>query len=87
MINVEIRGVTGSNIHIKQGVLLEVNESEEMFYMVDNLMRNLDIILGQEWSVQNGYVMTCKQVLSLFSENIIEIPMREEGIRYIENKN
>jgi hypothetical protein len=51
-INVSIQGINGGDMRIKEGIMLRVNGSEEMlFYVVENLPRSLDIILGQEWRV------------------------------------
>jgi uncharacterized secreted protein with C-terminal beta-propeller domain len=57
-INVNIQGVNGGDMHITKGIMLQVN-GKKMFYVVDSLPRNIDLILSQEWLLQNGYMMTC----------------------------
>jgi hypothetical protein len=77
-INVSIQGINGGDMRIKEGIMLQVNDSAEMlFYVVENLPRNLDIILGQEWLFQNDYIMTCPNTILPFSESIIKVPFRE----------
>jgi uncharacterized secreted protein with C-terminal beta-propeller domain len=67
-INVNIQGINGGDIHIKEGIMLQVNDSKEMlFYIVDSLPRSLDLILGQEWFLQNDYMMTCPEIMPPFS--------------------
>jgi hypothetical protein len=52
-----------------------------LFYIVERLPRNLDVILCQEWFLQNDYVMTCPKVIPPFSENIVKVPTKERGVR------
>ncbi|PNF31840.1 hypothetical protein B7P43_G08901 [Cryptotermes secundus] len=86
-INVNIRGINGSDMLIRKGIMLQVNDSKEMlFYIVDRLPRNLNLILGQEWLLQNGYMMTCSKVVPPFSESVIKVPTKEKGIRLVDKQ-
>ena len=50
----KIQSINGKDIHIERGVLLQINDSEEMlFYLIKHLPRNLDLIFGQEWLCKN----------------------------------
>jgi hypothetical protein len=83
-INVSIQGISEGDMHIKKGIMLQVNDGREMlFYIVERLPRNLDVILGQEWLLQNDYMMTCSKVILPFSENIVKVPTKEKGVRLI----
>jgi uncharacterized secreted protein with C-terminal beta-propeller domain len=57
-INVSVRGINEGDMHIKKGIMMQVNNDKEMFYITERLPRNLDVILGQEWLLQNDYMMT-----------------------------
>jgi hypothetical protein len=50
---VSVQGINEGDIHIKKGIMMQVNNSREMFYIVERLPRNSDVILGQEWLLQN----------------------------------
>jgi hypothetical protein len=55
-INVNIQGINEGNMHIKEGIMLQINDRRKMlFYIVDSLPRGLDLILSQEWLLQNDY--------------------------------
>jgi hypothetical protein len=87
-INVSIQGINGGDMRIKEGIMLRVNDGEEMlFYVVENLPRILDIILGQECLFQNDYVMTRPNAILPFSESVVKVPSRKRGVRFIEEKN
>jgi hypothetical protein len=67
--------------------MLQVNDSKEMlFYVVESLPRNLDLIMGQEWLIENDYVMTCPKIILPFSESVVKMPTRERGIRFVEKQ-
>jgi hypothetical protein len=53
-------------MYIKEGIMLQINDSDEMFYIVDSLPRSLDLILGQEWLLQNNYMTTCPNTIAYF---------------------
>jgi hypothetical protein len=57
-----------------------------LFYIVDNLPRNLDLILGQEWLLQNDYMMTCPKIIPPYSESVVKVPTKERGVRLIDKK-
>jgi uncharacterized secreted protein with C-terminal beta-propeller domain len=76
-ISVNIQGINGGDMHIEKGIMLQVNDSKEMFYIVDSLPSSLHLILGQEWLLQNDYMMTCPKIILPFSENIVKVPARE----------
>jgi hypothetical protein len=67
--------------------LLQINNGKEMlFYVIKHLPRDLDLILGQEWLLQNDYVMTCSKVIPPLSESLVQIPTTEKGIRFVEKQ-
>jgi hypothetical protein len=44
---VNIQGINEGDMLIKEGIMLQINNSKEMlFYIVDSLPRGLDLILG-----------------------------------------
>ena len=57
-----------------------------LFYVIKHLSRNLDFILGQEWLLQNDYVMTCSKAIPPLSESLVQIPTRENGIRFVDKQ-
>jgi uncharacterized secreted protein with C-terminal beta-propeller domain len=85
-INVSVQGINEGDMHIKKGIMMQVNNSKEMFYIVERLPRNLDVILGQEWLFQNDYMMTCPKVILPFSENIVKVPTKERGVRLVDKQ-
>ena len=54
-----------------------------IFYVIKHLPRDLDLILGQEWLIQNDYVMTCSKAIPPLSGSIIQISARGKGIRFV----
>jgi hypothetical protein len=65
-INVNIQGINGGDMHIKEG-MLQINDSGEiLFYNVESLPRSLDLILGQQWLLRNDYFMTCPNTILLY---------------------
>ena len=83
--SVTMQGITGSCRSLTQGIYLEINESKPfLFYIVDELPRNVDVILGHKWLIENGYVMTRNPALPPLSEGIVKITTREKGVRLIE---
>jgi hypothetical protein len=67
--------------------MLQVNDGREMlFYVVESLPRNLDLIMGQEWLLENGYMMTCSKIILPLSESIVRIPTKERGVRFLEKQ-
>jgi hypothetical protein len=86
-IQVNIQGISGDDVHIKEGIMLQINDSEEMlFYIVESLPRNLDLILGQPWLIRNDYVMTCPNTILPFSESVIKVPTKERGVRFVDKQ-
>jgi hypothetical protein len=86
-INVNIQGINEGDMHIKEGIMLQVNDSEEMlFYIVESLPRSLDLILGQEWLIKNDYMMTCRNTILPFSETVVRVPTRERGVRFVDKQ-
>jgi hypothetical protein len=81
-----IQGISGGDMHIPKGIMLQVNNSREMFYVVESLPRNLDLILGQEWLLQNGYMMTCPKSIPPFSESVVKAPTTERSVRLIDKQ-
>jgi hypothetical protein len=85
-INVSVEGINEGDMYIKKGIMMQFNNSREMlFYIVERLPRNLDVILGQEWLLQNDYVMTYPKVIPPFSENI-KVPTKERGVRLVDKQ-
>jgi hypothetical protein len=83
-IHVNVQGINGDSMHIDKGIMLQVNDSKEMlFYVVESLPRNLDLIMGQEWLMENDYVMTCPKIILPVSESVVKMPTRERGIRFV----
>jgi hypothetical protein len=77
-IHVNVQGINGDSMHIDRGIMLQVNDSKEMlFYIVESLPRNLDLIMGREWLIENDYVMTCPKIILPFSESVVKMPTRE----------
>jgi hypothetical protein len=73
-----MQGITGNCRSLTQGIYLEINESKPfLFYIVDELPRGVDVILGHKWLIENGYVMTRNPALRPMSEGIVKIPTRE----------
>lgn len=54
--------------------------------MVNSLPRRLDIILGQDWLSENGYMLTKPVTGPPYSEIVVEFPAKEKGTRYIEHQ-
>ena len=42
-----------------------------LFYLIKHLPRHLDLILGQEWLLQNDYVVTCCKAIPPLSESVV----------------
>jgi hypothetical protein len=85
--SVTMQGITGNCRSLTQGIYLEINESKPfLFYIVDELPRGVDVILGHKWLIENGYVMTRNPALPPMSEGIVKIPTREKGVRLIEKQ-
>jgi hypothetical protein len=83
-INVNIQGINEDDIHIKEGIMLQINDSKEtLFYIVDSIPRGLDISLSQEWLLQNDYMMTCSNAILPFSKSVVKIPTEERGLRFV----
>jgi hypothetical protein len=86
-IHVNIQGINGDSMHIDKGIMLQVNNSKKMlFYVVESLPRNLDLIMGQEWLMENDYVMVCPKIILPFSESVVKMPTRERGIRFVDKQ-
>jgi hypothetical protein len=71
---------------------LKIENAVEPFiqkcYVVDNLPRNLDIILGQDWLEGAGYSFQKREPILIppFSEQIIKCKTNERGVRFIEHQ-
>jgi hypothetical protein len=77
---VNIQGINEGDMLIKEGIMLQINNSKEMlFYIVDSLPRGLDLILSQEWLLQNDYMMTCSNAILPFSESVVKVSTEERG--------
>jgi hypothetical protein len=57
--NLQIQGITGKQMEVKGQVKLNIENTFEPLnqtcYVVDSLPKDLDIILGQDWSEYAGY--------------------------------
>ncbi|PNF38366.1 hypothetical protein B7P43_G08976, partial [Cryptotermes secundus] len=60
----------------------------QMCYVVDSLPGNLDIILGQDWLENEGYVFQKKPpvVILPYNEQVIMCKTQEKGVRFIEHQ-
>jgi hypothetical protein len=90
--NVKISGITGNQIDIKGQVKLQIKNTLEPLnlfcYVVDNLPRNLDIILGQDWLDKAGYEFQKKisTIIPPYSEQVVKCKTNEKGTRFIEHQ-
>jgi hypothetical protein len=54
-----IQGVTGNQLKLKGKVNIHIGNTSEPLkqecFVVEQLPRNLDLILGQDWLENNGY--------------------------------
>jgi hypothetical protein len=79
--SVTMQGITGDCRSLTQCIYLEINEGKPfLFYIVDELPRGVDVVLGHKWLTENGYVMTRYPALTPFSEGIVKIPTREREV-------
>jgi hypothetical protein len=79
-----MEGIAGGCRSLTHGIYLEINESKPFFFFImDDLRRGVDVILGHKWLIENGYVMTRNPALPPLSEGIVKIPTREKGVRLI----
>jgi hypothetical protein len=82
-----MRGITGDTQDLNEGIYLEINHSKPcLFYIVEELPRDVDVLLGQKWLLENGYVMTRNPALPPLSEGVVQIPTKEKGIRLVEKQ-
>jgi hypothetical protein len=82
-----MQGITGDCRSLTQGIYLEINEGKPFsFYIVDELPRGVDVVLGHKWLTENGYVLIRNSALPPLSEGIVKIPTREIGVRLIEKQ-
>jgi hypothetical protein len=60
----------------------------QVCYVVDNLPRNLDIILGQDWLDNAGYGFQKKipTIIPPYSEHVVKCKTNERGIWFIEHR-
>lgn len=89
--NHKVYGITGKHIEIKGQVKLKIENtleaSEQKCYVVDNLPRNLDIILGQDWLANEGYGFQKKtSVIIPPCSEVVKCKTSEKGIRFIEHQ-
>ena len=63
---------------------------EEYYYrlmiIIKHIPRDLDLILGQEWLLQNDYVMTCSKAIPPLSGSLVQIPTGEKGIIFVDKQ-
>jgi hypothetical protein len=90
--NIQISGITGNHVDIKGQVNLKIENTLEpltqICYVVDNLPRNLDVILGQDWLDNAGYGFQKKipTIIPSYSEQVVKCKTNERGIRFIEHQ-
>jgi hypothetical protein len=89
---VVIQGVTGNQLKVKGKVDIHTGNTLEPLkqecFVVEQLPRNLDLILGQDWLENNGYSIQKKTpvVIPPYSEQFVRCGTKERGIRYIEHQ-
>ncbi|KAJ4425612.1 hypothetical protein ANN_27808 [Periplaneta americana] len=88
--HMEIQGITGNKLKVKGRVPLKFENTLEPisfnFFVVDNLPRQLDIILGQDWLSENGYMLSKPVTIPPHSETVVEFPTNKKGTRYVEHQ-
>jgi hypothetical protein len=85
-----IKGITGHPLEIKGQVELSINDAPpHSFLITDQLPRNHDIILGQDWLEKVGYnfqIPSLGIILPAYLETLVKIPTKEKGAHLIESK-
>jgi hypothetical protein len=90
--NIQIQGVTGKPMNVKGQIKLKIENALEPLnqtcYIVDQLPRDLDIILGQERLENACYNFQKKTpvVIPPYSEKVVKCKTVEKGTRFIEHK-
>jgi hypothetical protein len=90
--NARIYGITGNQSNRRGQVTLEIENTLEpltqVCYVVDNLPRNLDVILGQDWldNAGHGFQKKIPTIIPPYSAHIVKLKTNERGIRFIEHQ-
>jgi hypothetical protein len=89
---IELQGVTGQHMNVLGLIELKIENMTEPFaqrcYVVDDLPRDLDIILGQDWLEKAGYSFQKRKPIMIppYSEQVIKCETNERGVRFIEHQ-
>ncbi|PNF43129.1 hypothetical protein B7P43_G18012 [Cryptotermes secundus] len=90
--NFQIFGVTGKELEIKGKVNINLENTLEPLkqecYVVDNLPRDLDMILGQDWLENAGYGFQKKTPVFIppYCEKIVKCKTLEKGVHFTEHQ-
>jgi hypothetical protein len=82
--NGRIYGIKGNLVHVRGQVTLKIENTLEpltqVCYVIDNLPRNLDINLGQDWLDNGGYGYQKKipTIIPPYSEQVVKCKTKEE---------
>lgn len=88
--DIMIQGISGNTMKVKGVVQLTLNNCKDPVtsscYVVEKLPRDIDVILGQDWLLENDYVISKSVIIPPYSETVVRFPTQEKGIRFIEQQ-